>query len=110
MSIAMVEAYIEDAERLGVKEIYFTGGEPFLHKDILKILALALAAASPYSLDIRVNLDDVDAEGNDRVRGAGSFAKVVRALTLLRARSLPPILTATEILADETKEPARGKF
>ena len=36
---------IADAERLGVKEIYFTGGEPFLHKDILALLRLSLASA-----------------------------------------------------------------
>ena len=31
--------------RLGVKEIYFTGGEPFLHGEILPLLELALGAA-----------------------------------------------------------------
>ena len=32
---ATVKRSIKEAEGLGVKEIYFTGGEPFLHKDIL---------------------------------------------------------------------------
>src|SRR5688500_5041726 len=41
---------IVDAERLGVKEIYFTGGEPFLHKDILALLRLSLAAAPTTAL------------------------------------------------------------
>src|SRR5262249_48104176 len=36
---------IREAEELGVKEIYFTGGEPFLHGDILALLAAALEAA-----------------------------------------------------------------
>jgi organic radical activating enzyme len=117
-------AAIADAERLGVKEIYFTGGEPFLHKDIVPLLELslsvapttvltngtvitettadtlaALAQASMYSLEIRVSLDHVDADLNDRVRGPGAWAKAVRAVRLLNARGLAPIVTATEILS-----------
>src|SRR5438445_757378 len=36
---------IREAEALGVKEIYFTGGEPFLHREILPLLERALEAA-----------------------------------------------------------------
>jgi hypothetical protein len=114
---------IADAERLGVKEIYFTGGEPFLHKDILPLLAASLAvapttvltngtlitsatadalaalvAAADYSLEIRVSLDDVDAARNDTVRGPAAWSRAVRAVRLLNERGLLPIVTATEIL------------
>ena len=40
-----VQHHITEAESLGVKEIYFTGGEPFLHKDLLKLLAYSLQVA-----------------------------------------------------------------
>jgi MoaA/NifB/PqqE/SkfB family radical SAM enzyme len=125
---------IADAERLGVKEIYFTGGEPFLHKDILALLRLSLAAAPTtvltngtvitetmadalaalaraalYSLEIRVSLDDVDAGLNDRIRGPGAWAKAVRAVRLLNERGLVPIVTATEILAAEHRD-ATGMY
>ena len=117
---------IADAERLGAKEIYFTGGEPFLHKDLLPLLELslsvapttvltngtviteamadalaALAEAATYSLEIRVSLDHVDPELNDRVRGPGAWARAVRAVRLLNDRGLVPIVTATEILSAE---------
>jgi MoaA/NifB/PqqE/SkfB family radical SAM enzyme len=120
-----VKRCIREAERLGVKEIYFTGGEPFLHRDILGLLAFSLrtapttvltngalitepvaealarlANASPYSLEIRISMDDTEAEKNDRMRGKGAFAKALRALQLLHARGLLPILTATEVLQD----------
>jgi MoaA/NifB/PqqE/SkfB family radical SAM enzyme len=113
---------IADAERLGVKEIYFTGGEPFLHRHILPLLEqslavapttvltngtvitpaiadalAALAAAAAYSLEIRISLDDVDAARNDRIRGAGAWAKAVRAIRLLDERGLLPIVTATDL-------------
>ena len=119
-------AAITDAERLGVKEIYFTGGEPFLHREILPLLErsvavasttvltngtvitpaiadalAALSAAAVYSLEIRVSLDDVDASRNDRVRGAGAWTKAVRAVRLLTERGLLPIVTATDVLGGE---------
>lgn len=121
-------AALAEAERLAVKEIYFTGGEPFLHKDILPLLELSLsiapttvltngtviteaiadtlagmAQAATYSLELRVSLDDVDSELNDRVRGRGAWAKAVRAIRLLNDRGLVPIVTATEILSAERR-------
>ena len=121
--------YIKEAADLGIKEIYYTGGEPFLHKDMLILIAHALevapttvltngtlitdqvaddlavlAHASPYSLEIRISIDDVDPDKNDRIRGKGAFAKAVRALQLLYSRGLLPIVTATEILRDELPE------
>ena len=102
---------IREADELGVKEIYFTGGEPFLHGEIMGLLADALAVApttiltngtlvddavadrlaalargAAYSLEIRVSLDDTDPEKNDRIRGAGAFDKAVRAIQFLQDR------------------------
>ena len=130
----MVVRYIKEGAQLGIKEIYYTGGEPFLHTDMLLLIARALEVApttvltngtlitdqvadhlaalaknSPYSLEIRISIDDVDPEKNDRVRGKGAFAKAVRALRLLYSRGLLPIVTATEILRDELPE-ASGMY
>jgi AdoMet-dependent heme synthase len=124
---------IKDAERLGVKEIYFTGGEPFLHKDILEMLELSLQVApttvltngtliderladaladlargSAYSFELRVSVDGIDPARNDRIRGVGSWDKAIQAIRLLAARGLVPILTATEILRNE--EPGQGMY
>lgn len=126
LDAATIRRAIDEAEGAGVKEIYFTGGEPFLHREILPLLERALAVApttvltngtligppeadalaamaarAPYSLEIRVSLDDTDREKNDRVRGEGAWAKAVDAVRLLRARGLLPIVTATEITRDE---------
>ena len=113
---------IAEAERLGVREIYLTGGEPFLHREILPLLERCLAVAattvltngtvmtdavadalaalargSRYSLEIRVSLDAPDAEANDRVRGAGTWQRAVRTIRALDGRGLLPIVTATDI-------------
>jgi MoaA/NifB/PqqE/SkfB family radical SAM enzyme len=122
----VVRRALREAEELGVKEIYFTGGEPFLHAEMLPLLGealevapttvltngtlideamadalAALAGRATYSLEIRVSLDDTDPETNDRVRGAGSFARAVAAIVRLNDRGLLPIVTATEIASAE---------
>lgn len=124
---AVVYRALAEGEQLGVREIYFTGGEPFLHRQVLPLLEASLAVApttvltngtvlaaatadalraladrTRYSLEIRVSLDDVEEARNDRIRGTGAFARAVRTLQLLEARGLLPIVTATEILQDET--------
>jgi AdoMet-dependent heme synthase len=123
---ATVRRALAEAETAGVKEIYFTGGEPFMHGEIMPLLErslevapttvltngtligpdqatalAAMAARAPYSLEIRVSLDDTDRSLNDRVRGEGAWAKAVEAVRLMRERGLLPIVTATEITRDE---------
>ena len=116
-----VYRYLDEAESHGVREVYFTGGEPFLHKQIIPILArslqvaatsvltngtlitaavadqlASLAAESPYSLEMRISLDDVDEKKNDAVRGKGSLKRALQALKLLQERGLLPIVAVTE--------------
>jgi len=118
---ATVQAYLHEADLLGVKEIYFTGGEPFLHPGMPTLLADALAIApttvltngtlitpsmaqtlqhisdrSRYSLEIRVSMDHPDEAENDRLRGRGSHAKALRAVLRLQEVGLLPIVTVTE--------------
>jgi len=118
----IVRRAIAEAEALGVREFYFTGGEPLLHPDLFPLLECALAVApttlltngilideaiadrlaaiaagSRYSLEVRVSVDGITAEENDAIRGRGSFEKALRAAKLLATRRLYPIVTATEI-------------
>ena len=132
-SLPMMQAdevlrYLEEAREVGIKEIYFTGGEPFLHPHILQILETALtyfptsvltnglpindgradhlariAAASPYTLEIRISLDHYDPEINDAVRGQGTFKHILATYKRLYDRGFLPILTVTEI--DEFRNP-----
>lgn len=92
-----VRPYIDEALTLGVKQFSFTGGEPFINKDIIHILDYALQyrpclvltnATEPlikraqqlepmlehvHQLHFRVSLDHFDAEQHDRGRGKGMF-------------------------------------
>lgn len=42
-TLAEVEAYLDEAETLGTREIGFTGGEPFMNPDMLAMMRSALA-------------------------------------------------------------------
>jgi molybdenum cofactor biosynthesis enzyme MoaA len=121
MSLGEVRRYLEEAEAIGVKEYYFTGGEPFLNREILEMIEAALACgpvsvltngvlirpdtaarlralsdASPYSLDLRISVDGTDAATNDPIRGEGTFERILAGIRTLAAAGLNPVVTVTE--------------
>jgi MoaA/NifB/PqqE/SkfB family radical SAM enzyme len=123
MSLADVRRYLGEAEALGVKEYYFTGGEPLLNRDIFEMIEAALALGpvsvltngvliraetaerlralsdgSPYSLDLRISIDGWDAVTNDPIRGAGTFDRILAGIRHLAAAGLNPVVTVTEAL------------
>ena len=132
MASAQVTQAVDDALGFGVREFYFTGGEPFLHPEIEELIAYVLergplsiltngllidapradrlaklAAASPYSLDLRISLDGFTADQNDPIRGRGTFEKIIGAVTRCASAGIPPILTITEVVpATEATLPA----
>jgi len=134
MSRAQVGERVAEALPLGVREFYFTGGEPFVHPEMVEILAdtlshgpctvltngtlftprntaslARLAADSRYALEIRVSLDGASAEQHDRFRGTGSFARTLAGLAALAARGLLPIVTVTDT-RDEDGEAFRERY
>src|SRR5437762_11894450 len=42
LDLETVRRYLDESVRLGVKEYYFTGSEPFLNRDMVSILELTL--------------------------------------------------------------------
>src|SRR5262249_32881682 len=120
LTLETVRRVLEESVPLGVKEYYFTGGEPFLNRDLVAILELTLRYGpatvltngtvfkdewlqrlrraddeSPYSLELRVSLDGFTAEQNDPVRGAGTFDRILRGVRQLVAHGFLPIITVT---------------
>jgi molybdenum cofactor biosynthesis enzyme MoaA len=135
MTRAEVRRYLDEAESLSVKDFYFTGGEPFLNRELLGILedalrigpatvltnatliptarakALAgLESGSRYSLEIRVSLDGLTAETNDPIRGEGSFEAALLGLGELARVGLNPIVTATQTWSEEEDRAVRERF
>jgi MoaA/NifB/PqqE/SkfB family radical SAM enzyme len=121
-----VRRALEESVALGVKEYYFTGGEPFLHPDLPAMLELTLRygpatvltnatvlhddwlarlaraeAASPYSLELRVSIDGADAASNDAVRGERSFERALAGVERLLAHGFLPIVTVVRTRDDQ---------
>ncbi|MEO5988224.1 MAG: radical SAM protein [Candidatus Eisenbacteria bacterium] len=115
-----VRGRVAEALDMGVQEIYFTGGEPFVHPEMETILqdTLALAPCSVltngtlfprrrveflreltsrarYSLELRVSLDGADAATHDTFRGSGAFERTMGGLRALSQAGLLPIVTVT---------------
>ncbi len=122
MSPGQVDAALSAAAPHGLREVWFTGGEPFLHPDILVLIDRALAVAplgiltngmliddalaealgarfrdAPYNLEIRVSLDGDTAVSNDRVRGKGVFAKATAGIAALARHGVEPIVAVTQL-------------
>jgi MoaA/NifB/PqqE/SkfB family radical SAM enzyme len=135
LSLADVESRLAEAKALGVKEYYFTGGEPFLNRDLLPILARtleqgpatvltngmllraevcaklrALMDASDYSLDLRVSLDGFDRETHDAIRGAGVWDRVMAGLRNLADAGINPVITVTEAAEGVGTNEGRARF
>src|SRR5436309_7518267 len=126
LDLETVARLLDESVALGVKEYYFTGGEPFLNRDMVPILErtlhygpatvltngtvfkdewlerLALAeAASPYSLEFRVSIDGPSAAVNDPVRGPGAFDRAWRGVRQLLGHGFLPIITVARTDDDQ---------
>ena len=122
LDLETVRNYLEQSKAWGVKEYYFTGGEPFMNRDLLPMLEEALFlgpasvltngtllpektvrrlaeidASSRFSLELRVSIDGPTAESNDAVRGTGCFDRAMEGIRRLVAHGLMPILTAAQL-------------
>ena len=126
LDLATVQRFLEESVELGVKEYYFTGGEPFLHREMVAILEMTLQygpatvltngtvlqddwlrrlrqaeEASLYSLEFRVSLDGFTPADNDPVRGPGTFDRIVDGIRALVAHDFLPIVTVARTRDDQ---------
>jgi AdoMet-dependent heme synthase len=126
MTLETVSQAIAAAAARGVREIYFTGGEPFLHAQLLEMVACALTVApttvltngmlisdriadslatlaieARYSLEVRVSLDGYTEEMNDAIRGHGVFRLALDGAVRLARRNLLPLITIVRTWDDD---------
>jgi len=135
MPLGQVKTYLGEAARLGVREYYFTGGEPFLNPDMEAILEATLEVGpatvltngllldparcarlkemerrSDYSLDFRVSLDGYDAATNDPIRGEGTFVRILAGVRNLAEAGLNPVITVTEVCREAGTDAGKERF
>jgi AdoMet-dependent heme synthase len=135
LTLADVKGRMLEAEVLGVKEYYVTGGEPFMNHEIVPILEALLASApvsvltngvlireetarqlrqlsdgSEYSLDLRISIDGWDAATNDPIRGEGTFERILNGVRALASAGLNPVITVTEACDGAGTREGRTRF
>jgi organic radical activating enzyme/TusA-related sulfurtransferase len=126
LGLARVQRIAREAAELGVKEIFVTGGEPFLLEDIGEIL-LSCAAAAPTTvltngmlftgrraesllvlprdrIVLQISLDSPTPDRHDRHRGAGSWARARDGIQRARAQGFRVRFAATVSTDTEAEE------
>ena len=117
LGLARVQRIAREAAELGVKEIFVTGGEPFLLENIGEILASCAAAAPTTVLTngmlftgrraqslralprdriaLQISLDSATPERHDLHRGPGTWARTCEGIRRARALGFRVRLAAT---------------
>jgi hypothetical protein len=135
ISLAEVDAFLDEAAALGTREIGFTGGEPFMNRDMPAMLRSALArgfevlvltnAMRPMRrfedalkaiqlehgarLTMRVSLDHHSRQVHEGERGAGTWEKALDGLRWLSTHGFR-IAVAGRSLAGEPETEARAGY
>ncbi|MBV9273115.1 MAG: radical SAM protein, partial [Verrucomicrobia bacterium] len=125
LGIARVRRIASEAADLNVNEIFVTGGEPFLLRDIGDILAACTATApttvltngalvaqrlemlrslASDRLTLQISLDSPTSERHDRHRGKGTWERAVKGIEQARAGGFRVRLAATVSTDDEAEE------
>jgi MoaA/NifB/PqqE/SkfB family radical SAM enzyme len=134
LSLKTIQQLVDEAELLGFERLFFTGGEPFILDDIyekleyssarLKTTVLTnamlfrgkrlqrLRAIANENLSIQVSLDGARPDIHDVYRGAGTWAKTVEGIKLLKFNGFHVCISTTETPAnsfhlDELRDFAR---
>jgi hypothetical protein len=135
MTLDEVHLHLREAARLGVREYYVTGGEPFMNRELLPILEAILgqgpvtvltnglfldpaacrrlrviADGSEYSLDLRVSLDGWGPEDHDGIRGPGTFRRAAEGIRNLAGERFNPVVTVTEAASGVGGASGRTRF
>ena len=121
LSFGAMQAHMRKARRLGIKDIRFTGGEPFLHPRIVKTLAAAKKAGfhvlvntnatllspalieriAPLTDNILVSLQGRDERSEAEATGTpGLFTKKLANIRALRRAGIPVLRLGTVISGD----------
>ena len=135
LNLAVVKRLLEESVPLGVKEYYFTGGEPFLNREMVPILVETLRYGpatvltngtvlrddwlvelrraeerSLYTLEFRVSIDGFSPQTNDPIRGEGTFRRALAGIVRLVEHGFLPLITAARTWSLKEESRVVGQF
>jgi len=120
----------------GVREIAFTGGEPFMNPEMIEITRRSLAAgyevliltnamrpmmrksmqagllelnaAYPGKLTMRISVDHYDADNHDKERGQGSFETTIKGMSWLRDNGIAMAIAGRTVWGENDAQSRQG--
>ncbi|MAZ67120.1 MAG: radical SAM protein [Kangiellaceae bacterium] len=125
--------YIDEALSLGVEQFSFTGGEPFVAKDLIKILDYAAnfkpcmvltngtapvlqrlhqlqsLVDKPYPVKFRISIDYPIEKQHDAGRGQGSFTEALSCISKLIAMGFS-VSVARQMTENENSEQVQNQY
>ncbi|HEY0028152.1 MAG TPA: radical SAM protein [Allosphingosinicella sp.] len=131
LTLAEAEAFLDEALAMGTREIGFTGGEPFMNRDMPAMIEAALGRgfevlvltnamrpmrrfeavlapmASP-KLTMRVSLDHYTVAVHEAERGAGAWVKALDGLKWLAANGFRIAVAGRQLPGETLKEAEAG--
>ncbi len=131
--LADVQPFIDEAVTLGVRQFSFTGGEPFIVRDIVQILDYAAGfrpclvltngtdvmlkrleqirqlAGAPHPVSFRISIDYPDEARHEAGRGAGTFLQSLTGLRRLHEMGFG-ISVARQQAADEDCDAVDARY
>lgn len=133
ITLADVAPVMDEAVELGVSQFSFTGGEPFINREIFSILQYGLARRpgmvltngtlplrkrweevlalrdAPHPLRFRISLDFPEPERHDAARGAGNFHLALESLSVLHGAGFA-VSIARQMPQDEDRAAVEAAF
>ena len=135
LSYEHVMRMLKESVELGVKEYYFTGGEPFLNRELVPMIEQVLKVGpvtvltngtvlksdwlkrlqtaeqnSRYSLEFRVSIDGPTPEMNDPIRGERTFQRAINGVAMLCEYGFLPIITITRTWEENEEDAILDSF
>jgi hypothetical protein len=130
-TLAEIEPYLDEAAALGTREVGFTGGEPFMNRDSVGMIAAALTrgfealvltnamrpmrrfeaaltALPRERLTMRVSLDHHRAAVHEAERGSGTWEKALDGLRWLEANGFRTAIAGRQLPGESPDEARRG--
>lgn len=133
ITLADAKPYFDEAVEIGVRQFSFTGGEPFIVKDFVNILAYAAElrpclvltngtdpvlkrlhqierlTSTRHPVAFRISIDYPDERRHDEGRGAGNFIKALKGMQALHGMGFNVSL-ARQMDADEDPRAVDEQF
>lgn len=135
LNMDKIRKTLDEVNREELEEIYLTGGEPLLHRDINNIIRYCIKYAnvniitngtlinekkarflrqieidSDYEIIFRISIDHYKEHKNDEIRGKGSYKKALNGIKSLINNGFNPVINAVNLWNEDDAEFKAGFF